>query len=244
VTKKSDDDAIDETTTDPSGPEDAPQLAGTEALEEALQAAIESKDARDAGDGAGAGDGGDAPLSMDKVTIEALSTELQGLKTAYEEREADVEAAKDRHLRLQAEFENFRRRSMKEKQETALYGPQNLVKDLLTTVDNLERAIEHSEQSGDADLKSLLQGVQLVQRELLGTLGNHGVVVVEADGQLFDPAVHEAMGQAPNDEVPANTVVEVLQKGYQLRDRLLRPARVIVSTPAAGGSGGSGSGSA
>ncbi len=223
---------------DPSAPEEGPQLTGTEELEAALQAAIDSKDARDAE--TGTAEGGDAPMSMDKVTIEALSTELQELKVAYEERGAEVEAAKDRHLRLQAEFENFRRRSLKEKQETALYGPQNLVKDLLTTVDNLERAIEHSEQSGDADLKSLLQGVELVQRELIGSLANHGVNVVEADGQPFDPAVHEAMGQLPTDDVPPNTVVEVLQKGYLLRDRLLRPARVIVSAPAAGGSGGNG----
>ena len=177
---------------------------------------------------------------MDKVTIEALSNELQALKDAFEERGNELEAAKDRHLRLQAEFENFRRRSLKEKQETLQYGPQNLVKDLLSTVDNLERAIEHSEQSADADLKSLLQGVELVQRELLGTLAHHGVAVVEAEGQLFDPAVHEAMGQAPDATVAPNTVVEVLQKGYQLRDRLLRPARVIVSSPAAGGSGGQG----
>lgn len=239
MTNHSDDDANAENGTDSSAPDEGPQLTGTEDLEAALQAAIESRDAREA---SGKGGGRDEPpLSMDKITIEALSTELRALKEAFEERERELEAAKDRHLRLQAEFENFRRRSMKEKQETQLYGPQNLVKDLLTTVDNLERAIEHSEQSGDADLKSLLQGVQLVQRELLGTLANHGVVVVEADGQPFDPAVHEAMGQAPNDEMPANTVVEVLQKGYQLRDRLLRPARVIVSTPAAGGSGGDGS---
>jgi len=236
VTKNSDD---TETELDAGAPEEGPQLTGTEELEAALRAAIESKDARDAAAG-GEAAGGDAPMSMDKATIEVLSHELQELKAAFEEREAELEAAKDRHLRLQAEFENFRRRSLKEKQETALYGPQNLVKDLLTTVDNLERAIEHSEQSGDADLKSLLQGVELVQRELLGSLANHGVAVVEADGQPFDPAVHEAMGQVPTDDVPPNTVVEVLQKGYLLRDRLLRPARVIVSAPAAGGSGGNG----
>lgn len=237
MTKNSDDIETGPIEDDSSGahPEDGPQLTGTEELEAALREALESKEARDTASGAG---GGEAPLSMDKITIQALSHELQGLKQAFEERGAELEAAKDRHLRLQAEFENFRRRTLKEKQESLQYGPQNLVKDLLTTVDNLERAIEHSEQSADADLKSLLQGVELVQRELLGTLGNHGVVVVEAAGQPFDPSVHEAMGQAPDSTVAPNTVLEVLQKGYQLRDRLLRPARVIVSTPAAGGSGG------
>ena len=217
------------------GGEGSPKLGDTDELEAALREALESAEKRESG-GEG-GDGGER-LSMDKVTIQALSNELQALKQAYEERGVELEAAKDRHLRLQAEFENFRRRSLKEKQESLQYGPQNLVKDHLTTVDNLERAIEHSEQSADADLKSLLQGVELVQRELLGTLGNHGVAVVEAAGQPFDPSVHEAMGQAPDATVAPNPVIEVLQKGYQLRDRLLRPARVIVSTHAAGGSKG------
>jgi len=234
VTKNSDD---IESGAEPGGSGEGPQLTGTEELEAALREALESKEARESAH-AGGGQGGEEPLSMDKITIQALSHELQGLKQAFEERGAELEAAKDRYLRLQAEFENFRRRSLKEKQESLQYGPQNLVKDLLTTVDNLERAIEHSEQSADADLKSLLQGVELVQRELLGTLGHHGVVTVEAAGLPFDPSVHEAMGQVPDATVPPNTVVEVLQKGYQLRDRLLRPARVIVSTSAAGGSGG------
>lgn len=234
MTKNSDD---IETGDQAGEPEQAAQLTGTEDLEAALQEALESKEAREAASDE-AGSGETPSMSMDKVTIEALSNELQALKEAFEERGAEIEAAQERHLRLQAEFENFRRRSLKEKQESLQYGPQNLVKDLLTSVDNLERAIEHSEQSADADLKSLLQGVVLVQRELLGTLANHGVSVVEASGQLFDPSVHEAMGQVPDTTVAPNTVIEVLQKGYQLRDRLLRPARVIVSASAAGGSGG------
>ena len=237
MTKNSGDIEIGGNAGQASEPADGPQLAGTEDLEAALQEALESKEAHDAASEKDAR-GEDAPLSMDKVTIEALSTELRALKEAFEERGAELEAAQDRQLRLQAEFENFRRRSLKEKQESLQYGPQNLIKDLLTTVDNLERAIEHSEQSADADLKSLLQGVALVERELLGTLSNHGVNVVEAAGELFDPSVHEAMGQVPDGSVAPNTVLEVLQKGYQLRDRLLRPARVIVSAPAAGGSGG------
>ena len=141
----------------------------------------------------------------------------------------ELKQTQDRLLRLQADFENFRRRATKERLEVSQYGHQNLVKDLLGIVDNLERAIDHARQSGGGDLESLLQGVELVQRELLTGLGKHDVVRIEAVGKVFDPAVHEAMAQAPDDSVEPNTVIEQLQTGYQLRDRLLRPSRVVVA---------------
>ena len=147
---------------------------------------------------------------------------------------SELELAQDRLVRLQADFENFRRRAMKEQTEVRQYGHQNLIKDLLSTVDNLDRAIDHARgatDSGSGGLQSLLQGVELVQRELVGVMGRHGVNETEALGKPFDPALHEAMAQAPNDSVPANTIVEVLEKGYQLRGRLVRPSRVIVAQP-------------
>jgi molecular chaperone GrpE len=167
--------------------------------------------------------------SPDKLTIELLSGELQSLKDEFEGRGKELEEAAERQVRLQAEFENFRRRNLKERQESLRYGHQNLVKDLLTSVDNLDRAIEHSEQNDDADFQSLLQGIDLVRRDLLAALGKHGVSVVEAAQQPFDPTYHEAMGQVPDGNVPPNTVVAVLQTGYLLHDRMLRPARVMVS---------------
>ncbi len=139
------------------------------------------------------------------------------------------EEARDRLVRLQADFENFRRRTLKEREEAYNFGYQNLVKELLPTVDNLERAIEHAQQSGDADSEGLLQGVELVRRELLGVLAKYGVIEIEADGKPFDPAVHEAVTQTLDASVPENTVVRVFQKGYALRNRLLRPAQVVVS---------------
>ena len=99
-------------------------------------------------------------------------------------------------------------------------------------VDNLERAIDHARKSGGGDLENLLQGVELVQKGLLGVLAKHDVSEIEALGKPFDPALHEAMAQAPDASVAPNTILEVLQKGYKLRDRLLRPARVIVARPA------------
>jgi molecular chaperone GrpE len=142
--------------------------------------------------------------------------------------------ARDQLLRLQADFDNFRKRALKERNEVLHYGHQNLVKELLSVVDNLERAIGHARASGGGDLGGFLQGVELVQRELLGALEKHGVGRVEALGQLFDPAVHEAMAQVPDAAAAPGTVLEVLQEGYRLRDRLLRPARVVVARPPEG----------
>jgi molecular chaperone GrpE len=136
---------------------------------------------------------------------------------------------RDKYVRLLADFDNFRRRAHKDRQDVIKYGHENLVKDLLSTVDNLDRAIEHAHQSDGGDLASLLQGVELVQRELYAVLAQHEVNVIDAEGAPFDPSLHEAMAQVQDDSAPANSVIEVLQKGYQLRDRLLRPARVVVA---------------
>ena len=148
--------------------------------------------------------------------------------------EEELRKLNDELLRRAADFDNFRRRALKEREEAHQYGHENLVKDLLPSVDNLDRAIEHARKSDGGDFESMLQGVELVQRELLGALASHGVSEIEAESVAFDPNVHEAMAQREDDSVPVNTVIEVLQKGYRLRDRLLRPARVIVSTRSEG----------
>lgn len=166
---------------------------------------------------------------------EAPRPEPPGRSARETELEAELEGFRDRYLRLHADFENFRRRAAKERLEAEQYGHQNLVKDLLTAVDNLDRAIDHARRSDGGDLEGLLQGVELVRRELVTALGKHGVVAIEAMGRPFDPALHEAMAQAPDDSVAPNTVIEELQRGYVLRDRLVRPSRVIVSRRSEGG---------
>jgi len=153
----------------------------------------------------------------------------------------ELAETRDRLLRLQAEFENFRKRALRERQEAAQYGSQNLFKDLVSVVDNLERAIAHARESGGGDLASFLQGVELVQRELLSIFEKNHVTEIEALGKPFDPSLHEAMAQVESGAVPPNTVIDVLQKGFQLRDRLVRASRVIVAK-AADGSGRSGGG--
>ena len=137
--------------------------------------------------------------------------------------------ARDQYVRLQADYQNFRRRAQREREELLQYGHENLVKDLLSTVDNLDRAIDAARRNDGGDLESFLQGIELLRRELLGILQTHAVTRIEAVGEPFDPAVHEAMAQAPDASVAPNTVVDELQKGYQLRGRLLRPARVVVA---------------
>ena len=193
-------------------------LAPNPELEEALREAAEAVEAAEARAGAaGPARGGEAgPTRGDEALVEELS--------------ARVVETEDRLLRLQADFENFRRRAAKERQEFLHYGHQNLVKDLLAAVDNLDRAIDHVNRGGGDDFESLLRGVELVRRDLLGALTKHGISEIEALGQPFDPALHEAMAQAPAGTTPANTVIEVLQKGYRLRDRLLRAARVVVAS--------------
>ena len=138
---------------------------------------------------------------------------------------------KDRHLRLAAEYDNFRRRSLKERQDLHNYANENLVKELLPIVDNLERAVTHArkeEQRPDSD--NLLQGVELTYRSLLQILTRQGVVEIEAQGKPFDPQVHEAVRRVPSGDHQPGTVVEVYQKGYKLKDRMLRPAMVAVAS--------------
>ena len=161
---------------------------------------------------AGQGDGGNAD---DPQPVEGLVAQL--------------EESRDRLLRLQADFENFRKRAAREREETVRFGAQNLVKDLLSVVDNLDRALDHARKSGGGDLEGLLQGVELVYRELLAVFEKHHITPIDASGQTFDPALHEAIAQVPDGSVEPNCVIEVLQKGYQLRDRLIRPARVVVA---------------
>ncbi len=213
----------------PHDDEEGPTLEPSDEMAEALREATEAVEARRRSASE------PASGSADKMTIELLSGELRAIKEEFEARARELADEKERFVRLQAEFDNFRRRTLKEKQESLQYGQQNLVKDLLAPVDNLERALGHVEQNTDADLQSVLQGVELVRREFLAALGKHGVKSVDPAGQAFDPAYHEAMGQVPNSDLAPNSVVQVLQKGYMLQDRMLRPARVMVArTPRPG----------
>jgi len=190
-------------------------------LEDALREAMASVE--------GAEHRGSEPAAEPSGTAEPAAGDSDREEPAEEDPSEELKLSQGRLLRLQADFENFRRRALAERRDIYQYGHENLVKDLLSTVDNLDRAIGHARESGGGDIEDFLEGVELVLRELLGILANHSVNEVEALGKAFDPAVHEGMAQLPDASVEPNTVIDVLQKGYQLRDRLLRPARVIVA---------------
>jgi len=144
---------------------------------------------------------------------------------------AEFAELKDRHLRLAAEYDNFRRRSLKERQDLHNYANENVFKELLPIVDNLERAVTHARREEQRpDSENLLQGIELTHRSLLQILARHGVVEIEAQGKPFDPQVHEAVRRVPSSEHQPGTVVEVYQKGYKLKDRMLRPAMVAVAS--------------
>ena len=159
----------------------------------------------------------------------------EGVETAPDERLAAVEAelaeTKDRLLRALAETENVRRRFQREREDTLKYAVAGFAKDLLSPVDNLRRALESLPESEveDARVKSLLEGVAATERELLGALERHGLKRIDPKGERFDHNFHQAIFEVERADAPPGTVVEVLQPGYVLHDRLLRPAMVGVA---------------
>lgn len=146
---------------------------------------------------------------------------------------AERDELKDRVLRTLAEMENLRRRTERETADARSYAVTNFARDLLNVADNIRRAIESVPEAERAEaggaFKGLLDGIELTERDLLKTLERHGVKVIEPEGQRFDPNRHQAMFEVPNPEVPAGTVVQVVQTGYVIGDRVLRPALVGVA---------------
>jgi molecular chaperone GrpE len=138
-------------------------------------------------------------------------------------------AERDEYLelaqRIQADFENYRKRSARDQERLVAHAHERLVRDLLPVLDDLERALEAAERHEEA---ALVDGVRLVERSLRKALEKEGLVEIEADG-AFDPHVHEAVLAQPRDDAEAGAVVEVVQRGYRLGDRVIRPARVVVA---------------
>ncbi len=141
-------------------------------------------------------------------------------------------ALKDRALRTMAEMENLRRRTEKEVKDAKAYAVASFARDMLVVNDNLGRAIEalpEEARETDDNLKALVEGVEMVEREMLNHLEKHGVKRLSPEGEKFNPHFHQAMFEVPNTEVPNNTVVQVVQAGYVIGERVLRPAMVGVS---------------
>jgi len=153
--------------------------------------------------------------------------EIEELRRKLEEKEKEVKEYYDRLLRVAADFDNYKKRAAKEKEEWTKFANEDLIKGILPFIDNLERAINHSERA--EDFQSLVEGIKLTVQQLLNTLNRFGVSLIESLGKPFNPAVHQAMLLVETDQHEPNQVVEEFQKGYLLNERLLRPATVSVS---------------
>jgi molecular chaperone GrpE len=169
----------------------------------------------------------DMPPIEDQETPESLEEPDTGNRLQKAEQEARENY--DRLLRVSAEFDNYKKRSIREMQDAVKYANERLASDLLTVVDNLERAIDSATASQCTEDDPLLKGVSLVLGDVVKILERYHVKPIKAFGEPFDPALHQAMMCETTDDYPPNTVVREMQKGYLIHDRLLRPTLVAVS---------------
>lgn len=153
--------------------------------------------------------------------------EFASLKEALQKKEEELRSAQDKLLRAYAEFENLKKRAARDHSEQLRFGNEQLLKELLPVLDNLERALAH--MKSQTDLGSWLQGVELTQRQWLEVLKKVGVVPIPGVGEPFDPNLHQAVTYLDTTEHPENHVAEELQRGYLLHDRVLRPSMVAVA---------------
>jgi molecular chaperone GrpE len=171
---------------------------------------------------------GAKPEPSDKVSTDP-GIEVRGEIEAMMAENADM---RDRLLRTMADMENLRKRTEREKSDTARYAISSFARDVLTVGDNLRRTVEHvppDAAAQDPALKSFLDGVELTERELLNVLERHGVTRIDPLGARFDPNFHQAMYEVEKKDVPEGTVVDVMQGGYTIGERCLRPALVAVA---------------
>ena len=159
-------------------------------------------------------------------------TKVSDREPTVEERAADAESKykemQDRYLRLNAEFDNYKKRMMRENSDRLKYFNMELIKELLPSVDNLERAISHAGDE-NSDLENMIEGLQMVYKGMQEAFGKFGVSEIESIGKEFDPNCHQAVGMIESQEVPENHVAEECLKGYYLHDRIIRPTMVRVS---------------
>jgi molecular chaperone GrpE len=165
------------------------------------------------------------PVEESAAAADSL-TEPELLRQQLRLKEEEAKNNYDRFLRQTAEIENFKKRALRDKEDAIRYANETLVKELLPIVDNLERAVSHA-KGGNGE--SLVEGVEMTLKGLFDALGKYGVSQIAAVGQSFNPQLHEALAQVETDGGAPNTVLEEHQKGYLLKDRLLRPALVTVA---------------
>jgi len=183
-------------------------------------------------------DVGDEDAEWSAATSEGVHTEgaspaitdkeREVLKRALEQKTREAEEEHDKYLRLYAEFDNYRKRIQRDLVDFRKYANEQFALELLTVVDHLGLALKHAAEGGNTT-QGLREGVELVYKQLRDVLEKFGIKAFSAEGQPFDPSLHDAMMQAVTDEVPENTVVQVMQDGYLYHDKVLRHAKVSVS---------------
>lgn len=166
---------------------------------------------------------------LDQITEESTPDATLTLEEQLLAKEKEARENWDRFVRERADLENYRKRVNREKEELFNYGNKALLEEILPVIDNLERALAHASEDG---LGAVVEGIRMTHGMLLAALKKFNVTPIEAAGTPFDSAFHQAMAQVPTDEHAPNTVVEEYQKGYMLKERLLRPAMVTVATAA------------
>jgi len=169
----------------------------------------------------------DAETATQAVGHAESATSPSDAAARLDEKERECAEAKERYLRLYAEFENYKKRAQRDQLDYTKFAAEKVIKELLPVVDNLERAVTHA-RSSKADA-SIVDGLALIVRQFLDALGRCGVEPIEAEGKPFDPAVHQALAQMESSEHEPDTVVEAAQRGYLLHGRILRPSLVTVS---------------
>lgn len=190
--------------------------------------AREKPEEREEGTRAAGARPGDAETAATQAEPEALPEPdpLDALR-------AENAELKDRLLRAMAEMENLRKRTEREKAEATLYAASNFAGDILTVADSIGRALqalpEKERQEGGEAIRNLIAGIEVTEKELLNVFARHGIRRIDPLGEKFDPNLHQAMFEVPKPDVPSGTVVQVVQAGYLIGDRLLRPALVGVS---------------
>ncbi len=172
-------------------------------------------------------DANDVEVAIDSLQSNNSEQDIVELQNKLEQAQKDTQLSQDQYLRTMADMDNLRKRTQREKEDLAKFANENILRDILPVIDNLERAVEHAEQADDC--KGLFEGVQMTLTQFGQLLNKFGVEPVEALGQQFDPAYHQAMGQLESAEHPVNSVIQQMQKGYQLNERLLRPSFVMLA---------------
>src|SRR6266581_2619 len=166
--------------------------------------------------------------STSSSTAPAVDAERSQAEDPTVSLQADLDRFRDLALRSQADFENYKKRSAREKEEAIKYANSSLLQRLAAILDNFELGLAAAKAQGEES--PIYSGMVLVQKQLNDLLSEHGLQPIEADGKRFDPNLHEAIAHEPSDQFPEGTVLRQTRRGYRLKDRLLRPSKVVVSS--------------